>query len=71
MKIILVLLLLVIRSVHASVNNILLAHDPPNSIESSLSTGYITTSMHNDAVKKVIDEIKSRQNDQHIGTHLL
>ena len=71
MKIILVLLLLVIRSVHASVNNILLAHDPPHSIESSLSTGYITTSMHNDAIKKVINEIKSRQNDQHIGTHLL
>lgn len=70
MKIIIVLSLLVIWSVHASVNNILLAHDP-HSIESSLSTGYITTSVHNDAVKKVIDEIKSRQNDQHIGTHLL
>ena len=36
-------------------------------VESSLQGGYITTNMHNDAVKRVIDDVKSRQSDQHIG----
>lgn len=39
------------------------------SIESSpLTEGYVTNDMHNNAVKRIIDDIKSRQSGQRIGT---
>lgn len=80
MKMLLALsLLLVICSLQAATNVpsnlIVVAHDiqtsASKSTESSLPAGYASNLMHNDAVKKVVEGIKSRQSGQHIGTRLL
>ena len=72
-----ILLLLVTCLVQAITNiptNLVVPHDKTvsQSIESSsLTEGYVTNDMHNDAVKRITDEIKSRQSGQHVGTHSL
>ena len=75
----LILLLLVTCLVQAISNiptNLVVPHDKTVSISqsiesSSLTEGYVTNDMHNDAVKRITDEIKSRQSGQHVGTHSL
>ncbi len=57
--------------------NLVVQHDKTVSISqssiesSSLTEGYVTNDIHNDAVKRITDEIKSRQSGQHVGTRSL